>query len=221
MIAEVKVQIQESDRKTAQSQDYWDKDRVYSFDEYFELEEHAPFKSEFRNGKVIAMPNGTNEHGLIIGSLHFYLKLAIRSLQAKALVCNSEIKVFITAINEGLHPDVSIVIGERANYKKNKAITNPTIIFEVLSEGTQGYDRGEKFRKYKHLPSFREYVLIEQDQAVVDVFQRLDGGIWQMTSFIGLEATMSLNTLDIHIKLSDIYEDVPNVQLPQYKMDID
>lgn len=200
---------------------YWDADKKYTFEEYFKLEENAPFKSEFRNGKIIAIPNGTNEHGLIIGSLHFYLKLALKKLTQETLVCNSEIRVFLMAINESLYPDASIVVGARENYKKNKAITNPAIIFEVLSDSTEGYDRGEKFRKYKHLPSFQEYVLIEQDQPVVDVFHKKENGAWEMNSYIGLEEMMILKTLDIKIPLADIYEDVEDLHLPQYKMDLE
>lgn len=48
---------------TSEEVSYWNKGKLYSFDEYFALEEKAPFKSDFRNGKVIAMPNGTTEHG--------------------------------------------------------------------------------------------------------------------------------------------------------------
>jgi Uma2 family endonuclease len=202
-------------------QQYWDLTKTYTFDEYFELEENAPFKSEFRDGKIYPMSNGTNEHGLIAGSLYFYLKAAIKSQKLNALVCTSEVKVYLKQLEEGIYPDCFIIIGERQNHKKNKAVTNPSIVFEVLSNSTGNYDRGDKFRKYKLLPSFQEYVLIEQDQPAIDVLHKKENGVWEIHSFMGLDDVMELNTLDVKIKLSDIYEDIENLSLPQYKMDLE
>lgn len=106
-------------------------------------------------------------------------------------------------------------------FKKNKAITNPSILFEVLSESTYRYDKGEKFRKYQLLPSFKEYVLIEQDSPVIDVLVKKENGKWEMSSFIGLDDVLELTTLDIKIPLSDIYEDVKDLSVPQYKIDLE
>ncbi len=87
---------------------YWNTEKVYSIDEYFNLEEKAPFKSEFHNGKIYPMPNGSTNHGKIIGSLFFLLKLASMKLEQNTLVCLSEIKVFIEAINQAFYPDTFI-----------------------------------------------------------------------------------------------------------------
>lgn len=196
--------------------------KTYTFDEYLQLEEKAKYKSEFRNGKIMPMPHGTAIHALIIGSLYFYLKQSTKLSNLKSLACNSEMRVFIEAINESLYPDGSLIVGESIFYKKNKAITNPSIIFEVLSESTEGYDRGGKFRKYKHLASFQEYVLIEQSQPAIDVLYKREDGVWEMTSFIGLDEVLELKTLDIKIPLKDIYEDVlDSLSLPQYKIDLE
>lgn len=193
----------------------------FTLEAYFELEEKATYKSEFQNGKIVAMPGGTTTHASIIYSLSFYIRMAAKRLPVLSATCNSEMSVYIAAINEAVYPDASIVLGELALHKKNKAITNPAIIFEVLSDTTGNYDRGDKFRKYQRLSSFREYVLIEQDQPIVDVFHKKENGNWEMTSFVGLEAKMQLKTLDIQIPLKDIYEDVIDaLHFPQYKMDL-
>ncbi len=51
-------------------------------------------------------------------------------------------------------------------------IVNPSLIIEVLSSSTAAFDRGDKFRFYKFLPSFKEYILITQDQPLVEGFYR-------------------------------------------------
>lgn len=119
------------------------------------------------------------------------------------------------------NPDCFLILGDIEYFKKDKAMMNPTIIFEVLSDSTGNYDRGKKFKKYQHLPSFVEYVLIEQDTPSIDVLVKKETGVWEMTSFTGLEDTLALNTLDIKIPLADIYEDVKDLNLAQFKMDLE
>ncbi len=196
-------------------------EQQYTFEEYCDFEEKSAIKYEFRNGKIMIMSGGTTDHATIIGNLYLYLRLGLKLLPNKCYALNSENKIFIKAINEGFYPDGGIVIGQRDFYKKDKAITNPAVIFEVLSDSTGNYDRGDKFRKYKLLPSFQEYILIEQDQPVIDVLSKNKNGKWEMETFIGLDDVLKLNTIDISIKLSDLYEDVENLHLPQTKIDLD
>jgi Uma2 family endonuclease len=210
--------IGEITTKQVQQDKYWDKSRVYTFDEYFKLAEKAPFKTEFLNGKVRSVPNGTINHVAICGSLYFYLKTAIKVSKIKALSALSELRIHIEPINESTYPDYSIILGEPEYYRKDKAITNPSILFEVLSDSTGSYDRGEKFRKYKHLSSFREYILIEQDQPAIDVLYKNE--VWEMQSFIGLDDILILRSIDVKIPLSDIYENAKNLVLPQYKINL-
>lgn len=205
----------------ADTNKYWKKDKLYTIEEYFELEAKTPFKSEFNNGTIKPMAGGTTNHGTIIGNIYFHTRMAVKALRQKVRVYNSEIQIYIKAINSSTYPDGSIVVGESQKLKKNKAIMNPTIIFEVLSDSTGNYDRSEKFRKYKNLPSFVEYVLIEQDTPAVDVLHKKENGAWEMNSYFGLDDVMTLNTLDIKIALADLYEDTEDLVLPQYKMDLE
>lgn len=214
MLVEAPIKAVEQDK-------YWDENRIYTFDEYFELEEKAPFKSEFLNGKVRPMPNGTTNHAVICGSLFFYLKTAIKKIKIKALPAFSELRIYIEPLDISVYPDVSVTLDEPQYYKKDKAIKNPTILFEVLSDSTGNYDRGEKFRKYKHLASFREYVLIEQDQPAIDVLYKNENDIWEMHSYIGLDDVLELSSIGAKIPLADIYEDVQDLVLPQHKIDLE
>lgn len=219
MLVEAPIKALEKDK-------YWDENRIYTFDEYFELEEKAPFKSKFLNGKVRPIhsrkvTNNHINHAVISGSLFFYLKTAIKKMKIKALAAFSELRIYIEPLDVSVYPDGSVTLGEPEYYKKDKAIKNPTILFEVLSDSTGSYDRGEKFRKYKHLTSFREYVLIEQDQPAVDVLYKNENGVWEMYSYIGLDDVLELRSIGVKIPLADIYEDAQDLVLPQHKMDLE
>lgn len=211
----------EAQKKALAKDKYWDENRIYTFDEYFELEEKAPFKSEFLNGKVRHNPGGTINHGTIISNVNFQLRIIAKQLKQAVRVYNSEIQIYIKSLKSGAYPDGSLVVGESEVFKKDKAITNPTIIFEVLSDSTVGYDRGKKFRKYKYLSSFREYVLIEQDQPAIDVLYKNENGVWEMRTYVGLDDELELLSIGVKITLADIYENTQDLVLPQHKIDLE
>ena len=78
------------------------------------------------------------------------------------------------------YPDVTIVCGQREI--EDDTLLNPHVIFEVLSDSTEAYDRGDKFEHYRTLPSFKEYVLVSQHKVHVDHFVKQPDGSWLMRS---------------------------------------
>ena len=161
-------------------------------------------KLEFRNGQVVAMAGGGDTHSLAKGNLIGELKRALKARPCR--VYDSDMKVKIAATGVNTFPDASIVCG-KSQFKNDKRNTllNPGALFEVLSEGTEAYDRGEKFWNYRHLPSLTTYVLVSTEQPRVEVFESAEG-VWQLTTYDGLDATMRLRQYDLEIPLAAIYE---------------
>ena len=188
------------------------KNKVYSVEEYYQLEEKAIYKSEFHNGKLVPMSGGTIEHGKIGGNIYFFLRMLEEMNQVEWEVFNSDQKIYIPAINQILYSDTCVVSEEVATYK-GQSITNPCLVFDVLSKSTAGYDRGGKFRKYKLLPSFVEYVLVDQYQPIVDVFLKKDNNQWLLTTYTGLDALVPLQSIKGALKMKDIYKNVPNKKI--------
>jgi Uma2 family endonuclease len=87
-------------------------------------------------------------------------------------------------------------------------ILNPTVIIEVLSGSTEAYDRGDKFKLYRSLPSFREYILISQNVMQVDQFVKTKDGDWLLSDVDGEEAVLRLKTVPFEITLGDLYDKV-------------
>jgi Uma2 family endonuclease len=87
-------------------------------------------------------------------------------------------------------------------------VTNPCVIIEVLSEATRDYDRGEKFTLYQAIPTFQEYLLIEQDRVTVEHWQRQSTGDWTVHTYTSLDSVLSLVSLGVAIPLREIYAQV-------------
>lgn len=87
-------------------------------------------------------------------------------------------------------------------------LINPILIVEVLSKSTKAYDRGEKFLKYKTLPSFMEYVLIEQTTYQAETFFREAPDLWRNTIVTDPAGTLSLQSLSCSNNMASIYRHV-------------
>ena len=194
------------------------KEKLYSSKEYHQLEELAATKHEFRNGKIVQMPGGSSNHADIIGNIYVCLRAAIKSLRQSYRVFNSELKIHIPSYNQNVYPDAFVITGNPIYIDNKFSVSNPTLVVEVLSDSTARYDRGRKFLQYKSIPTFREYVLIEQDVPMVDVIIKR-GEEWVIKTYIGLEDVVVLESLGCEIKMTDIYENVADLEPPQGVMD--
>jgi len=193
-------------------------EKVITLEKYFQLEEKSLHKNEFRNGKIIPMPGASINHNKITRNLTYFLT-GLSYEKGDFEVHSPEQQVYLTELNTITYPDGCIVIGETEEYTKY-AITNPTIIFEVASDSTYRYDRNGKFQKYQTIPSFQEYVLIDQDTPSVEVFFKTETG-WVFEFYLGLVDTVKLQTINCELKMSDIYKNVKNLQSPQGLMDLE
>ena len=107
------------------------------------------------------------------------------------------------------YPDLMVICGLASKIPaRPSVITNPVLIAEVLSPGTEAYDRGEKARLYRASPTVKQYALLSQDQPLIEIHTRHDDGTWRITEVSGLESVCEFSSLDCSIPLSDLYEGV-------------
>ena len=83
---------------------------------------------------------------------------------------------------------------------------NPTVLVEVLSGGTERYDRGEKFRHYKQIPTLQEYVLLSQKETLVEVWRR-KGDAWTQQEAKAGER-LEIESIDCELVTDELYQGV-------------
>ena len=186
-------------------------------EEYIRLEEENHQKYEYHDGQVYAMSGGSIPHSVIGGNIYGELYSLLKGKPCKPI--NNDMKLWIKSENSYFYPDGMIVCGDfkiADDYKD--AITNPVVIFEVLSKSTGSYDRGDKFFKYRQISSLLHYVLIEQEKPQIDIFSRREDPsdnnnnyLWKITTLKGFDKKLTLelaNNQKVEISLKDIYEGV-------------
>jgi Uma2 family endonuclease len=176
-------------------------------EEYLQIERQAGYKSYYVDGVMYAMAGGTKEHNLIAGSIFAHLFLQL--LNAPCEVYNSDMKVRASGKRKFHYPDVSVVCGQSKFADDEKdVLLNPNLIIEVLSETTAEYDRNEKFWDYQEIESFREYILVSQDEPLIERFVRKPDGSWVETRIAGIDQVLNLSSASCEISLRDIYTKV-------------
>jgi Uma2 family endonuclease len=179
----------------------------YTYEQYLAREEAAEYRSEFYRGEIFAMSGGTPQHSKISINLSSSMRGILRRKGCRPYGSDQRIRVPKNGL--ATYPDVSIVCGDLQLHAEDpNAIINPKVIFEVLSQSTESYDRGKKFDLYRDLESLKEYVLVSQTEPLVERFIRQPDNSWNLTIFKGLEATLDLPSLGCSLPLAEIYEDV-------------
>lgn len=153
------------------------------FEDFLAAEQDDEIRHEWLDGVVYAMAGGSVEHGRL--ATRMTALLSAKRVEG-CTVLSSDVMVYVRETNLATYPDGSVVCGSldvervvRNGKVIGEAITNPTVLIEVLSESTESYDRGEKFAHYMRLPSLQAYVLVAQDRPRVEVFVRPEGrGHW-------------------------------------------
>jgi Uma2 family endonuclease len=149
----------------------------YTLAEYLAFEASSNVKHEYLEGQIYAMAGGTPEHAALAAAVIGLLFPQLRGGACRVL--DSDLRVRVAATGLATYPDVTVVCGPRElDPQDEHAVTNPTLIVEVLSRSTEEYDRGEKFEHYKRLSSLREYVLVSPRERTVEVWTRGHAGEW-------------------------------------------
>ncbi|MSP63509.1 MAG: Uma2 family endonuclease [Myxococcales bacterium] len=171
--------------------------------EYLALERASTDRHEFLDGEIFLMAGGTHEHSLIASNIVGELRNALR--HRPCLVHGSDMKVKIEAAGVYTYPDALALCGppQFADDARD-TLLNPKVLFEVLSDSTERYDRGEKFEYYRSLPSVAEIVLVSQKKPHVEHYARKPDGSWLYRDYHAGDR-VPLAALDCALAVADIY----------------
>ena len=179
----------------------------YTPEEYLEFEINSPERHEYINGEIIPMTGGLPNHNLIIGNLYAALNFLLK--REPYFVFVTDQRVWIPKQRIHTYPDIMVVEGAlQLQTGRRDTITNPLLIVEVLSKSTQIYDQRKKFKFYRTIPSFQEYILIDQYSIHIEQYYKTESNQWIFSEKDGEESILKFNKIPFEIVLADIYNKV-------------
>lgn len=181
---------------------------AYSFDDYLAAERATGGqRHEYLDGEVFAMTGASWEHNVITANLTSELHTRLKSRPCTVL--SNDLRVRIETANAGTYSDVAVFCEEPVFYDSRRdTVMNPTLLIEVLSPSSEGYDRGGKFACYRTLTSLQQYVLVAQDRIAVDILTREGSSRWVITAYDRLDQDVPFDAIGCTVPMAEIYAKV-------------
>ena len=178
-------------------------------EEYLSFEAKSLEKHEYINGDVYAMAGSTAEHNTIcintVGAINQHLGMS------NCRVYMADVKAQLDTCNCYYYPDL-LVTCDADDLENATCKRSPKLIIEVLSPSTEAFDRGKKFADYQTLGSLEEYVLIDTRVQRIEVFRRIEDGLWILQTYAAngdtAKVLVALKSIDLEIPLLVIYQNV-------------
>ena len=172
-------------------------EKKVSIEAYFKAEQKSIHKNEYHNGIIQLMAGGKLPHNRLAQKAANLIDNFVENNDLDFIVSNSDTKIRIEKYNRFVYPD-AVVICEKPEFYQNRkdTIINPLLIVEVLSDSTKDFDRTTKYEYYRSVPSFKEYVLVHQENKHVSVYTKQLDNTWIVRDYDGEEATAILYAIE-------------------------
>ncbi|WNZ48545.1 Uma2 family endonuclease [Leptolyngbya boryana CZ1] len=181
--------------------------RIYTPEEYLELELASETRSEYCNGEIIPMTGGTPDHNELAINLASLLKSTLRGKPYRIFATDQ--RLWIPARNLYTYPDVMVTEKPlQLQTGRTDTVINPCFIAEVLSKSTQDYDHGDKFSAYRTIESFGEYLMIDQYSIHIEHYVKTAAHQWLLSEYDDPSVTLTLRTFDAQIQIAALYENI-------------
>jgi Uma2 family endonuclease len=175
----------------------------YTYEQYLGLEEESSVRHEYLDGEIYAMAGGSPDHAALAAVV---IRLLGSNLPPGCRVFTSDLRVRIQGTGLSTYPDAAVVCGRTQRAPDDAlAVVNPVLLIEVTSQSTEDYDRGEKLRHYKHLPSLREVLIVSHREPWLTVHRR-EGADWRVLDARPHEV-MTLESIAGRLAVDDVYRD--------------
>lgn len=185
--------------------------RLPSIEDLLEWERAQPERHECLDGLVRAMTGGTAAHNRIVRNLAAAFRAALRGTPCEEFIESMKV---VTA-SAFTYPDVVVTCSPVM--QGTDVVPEPVLIVEVLSSGTQFWDRGGKWQAYQTIPTLVVYLLVAQDEPRVERYAREPEG-WSYQVFEGLERTVTLRHPAMSLRLADIDERIDFPPVPTTRL---
>lgn len=185
--------------------------KIYSEEEYLEMEREAEYKSEYYRGEIFAMAGAGFNHNRITENLSIEIGSFLKGKSCRGY--SSDLRIHIPENGLYTYPDFLIICGKNEFLDDKKdTILNPVVIIEVLSPSTSGYDRGEKFHFYRSIPSLKEYGIVDSQSVSAEVWRKSDENVWYLASeAYDINGFIRFQTVDVSLKMTEIYADTEDL----------
>ena len=182
------------------------KDKNHKVEDYLNVERNNLNKNEFYNGKIVEAKSSSRRHSLIGSNITIALGSRLQRHKCEIYMSNMHVKL---SDKNYSYPDVVVVKGNPSfSGKEFDLLTNPTVIFEILSDKTLIQDKTEKLELYLSMESVQEYLLVNESKMRVEHYAKQNGKQYVYRIYTENDEMISLNSVDCKTAMSEVYNKI-------------
>ena len=178
--------------------------KYITVEEYLLSENASEQKHEYFQGEVFAMAGASDDHNEIFSNLFISLGNKLRGSTCRPY--GGDKRLHIPQSTLFTYPDISIYCKGIIPFDKDQnSSLNPTVLIEILSNSTEDYDRGGKFKMYRTISTLKEYVLIDSESVSAEIFRLNSTGHWELEEYKSIEEEILITALNFFMPMKEIY----------------
>ena len=176
---------------------------IMTLKDFLAWENEQPERHEFHRGEVFAMVGGRRVHGRVVSNLVRRFSEALDGSPCQVFHEGMKVEVEVDTV---FYPDVFVTC-DQADLATDMLFRAPTLVIEVLSPGTQAYDRSQKFALYRRIPALQEYILVDPDTRRVEAFRKGADGLWVLHDMSDGD-TLHAASIEARVPLAEVFDGI-------------
>jgi Uma2 family endonuclease len=187
--------------------------KKFTVEEYLAFERASTEKHEYYEGEIflmqghgeaLAMSGAARRHNFIFSNLFGELILRLKGKSCQPF--GPDMRMHIPKNTLFTYPDISVYCSDLKEIPEDEdTVINPTVIIEILSPSTENYDRGEKFKLYRDIPTLKEYIVVETKSVHIEAFRINEKKHWELEEYRSLANELNIPSIGVMIPVADIY----------------
>ncbi|MCF8243627.1 MAG: Uma2 family endonuclease [Saprospiraceae bacterium] len=176
-------------------------DKLYTVKEWLEIEKKSEVKHEFYYGKLIPMAGESKQANNIAGN--FKRNVEVQLFEKGFLIFDHDVKTEVASSNIYRYPD--LVVAPEVDDEDDYIVKHPVLLAEVASQNSRHRDRVRKRREYFNVESLWYYLVVMQDEMLVELHSKREDGSIETQWFTEPADIIEPPKFELKIVLSDIY----------------
>jgi Uma2 family endonuclease len=175
----------------------------FTLESYLAWEAEQPVRNEFYRGEIFAMVGARRVHGTVVGNLVREFGNQLRGSPCRAFHEGMKVQIGNDTV---LYPDVFVTC-DKADLATEHIFKAPSVIVEVLSPGTQGYDRSWKFAQYRRIETLQDFLMIDPDTWRVEGYRRTETGEWMLVDMNDAQV-LDVPAFGLRVPFAEVFDGI-------------
>jgi Uma2 family endonuclease len=175
----------------------------FTLESYLAWENDQPGRHEFHRGEVFALVGARRVHGTVVGNIAAEFRAQLKGSPCRVFHEGMKVQIGSDTV---LYPDVFVTC-DKADLATEHIFKAPSLVVEVLSPSTQGYDRSWKFAQYRRIDALQDFLMVDPATWRVEGYRRTESGQWMLVD-MNDEQVLDVPSVGLRVPFAEVFDGI-------------